>query len=407
MINKNYGAKIMETETDKDGRVVCCKIEVDSRVFVVGNIYGPNNDSPDFFAEVVKIIDRLGSQESVLIGGDFNMVMDPTVDRKDSTRNHTQSHVLWCEFMERVGLNDIWRMLNPEVRRYTWHRFNRNLHTSMASRIDMIMVPQCMVDAVVNCEIEPGHWTDHSLVTLTVRLNEYRRGPGVWKFNNKLLESDKFCDNVRHIIEEIVHCTSHLDHSTWWECLKMEITAYSKSFAKKVSRRERKVLDVLRTEKFKLEKLMIDKPDKVSNNIDKLHDLEMRLEQCAREEASKSIFRSQCLYARDGEKSSSYFLSLEKKRYLEKNMKCVINNKGEVLTEQSEILKEQTKFYQDLYGTDHSVNFRLAPDEGERVLSAEESKFCDETFSKDEFYDALMTLKPNKVPGMDGITIVL
>ena len=35
----------------------------------------------------------------------------------------------------------------------------------------------------------------------------------------------------------------------------------------------------------------------------------------------------------------------------------------------------------------------------------EQKESCDKPFSIDEFFDALMTLKGNKVPGLDGITI--
>ena len=74
----------------------------------------------------------------------------------------------------------------------------------------------------------------------------------------------------------------------------------------------------------------------------------------ATERAARSIFRSKCLYAREGEKCSSYFLSLEKRRYLEKNMKCVITDNGVVSRDQNTILNEQTKFYQELYKSDQT-----------------------------------------------------
>ena len=39
------------------------------------------------------------------------------------------------------------------------------------------------------------------------------------------------------------------------------------------------------------------------------------------------------------------------------------------------------------------------------MLSDVECKLCDQPFLVEEFFDAMMTLKSNKVPGLDGITI--
>ena len=49
-----------------------------------------------------------------------------------------------------------------------------------------------------------------------------------------------------------------------------------------------------------------------------LRKVNKELESYTIEQAVSVIFRSQCNFAKDGEKCSSYFLSLEKKRYLKK-----------------------------------------------------------------------------------------
>ena len=145
-----------------------------------------------------------------------------------------------------------------------------------------------------------------------------------------------------------------------------------------------------------------------SNNETKLvelRDVECEIKKFALDRAASSIFRSQCNYADMGEKCSKYFMSLEKKRYFEKNMKCIITEEGAVISDQDQILKEQMKFYQNLYAQDTTVQFKLKPENGERTLSDTEQQLCEQPFSKDEFFDALMTMKPNKVPGLDGFTI--
>ena len=90
---------------------------------------------------------------------------------------------------------------------------------------------------------------------------------------------------------------------------------------------------------------------------------------------------------------------------MEKNLKSVYMDDGRRSTNQNQILKEITKFYQELYKENQDVRFTLSQSSNERLLSDIECACLDEPFIIDEFYDAAMTLKSNKVPGLDGLTI--
>ena len=48
-----------------------------------------------------------------------------------------------------------------------------------------------------------GYRTDHSAITLKLKLQESVRGRGYWKFNNSLLKDKKYVDEVKRIIEEV------------------------------------------------------------------------------------------------------------------------------------------------------------------------------------------------------------
>lgn len=47
------------------------------------NIYGPNNDDPEFFKKVLNLIPDVSST-NLIIGGDFNLVLDTYLDRSSS-----------------------------------------------------------------------------------------------------------------------------------------------------------------------------------------------------------------------------------------------------------------------------------------------------------------------------------
>ena len=59
------------------------------------------------------------------------------MDRTNSTCNHVHATNVLTEFMEKDNLCDIWRVLHPNDRRYTWHHWSS--HCQAASWIDMFL----------------------------------------------------------------------------------------------------------------------------------------------------------------------------------------------------------------------------------------------------------------------------
>ena len=108
----NDKCKLKSYKSDQDGQVICCEVEINSSAYVLCNIYAPNQDILEFFEKVIDITENFENQHSVIFSGDFNMVMDPHIDRCNSTRNHMESHAVWTEYMERAHLNDVWRDLH-------------------------------------------------------------------------------------------------------------------------------------------------------------------------------------------------------------------------------------------------------------------------------------------------------
>ena len=88
------------------------------------NVYGPNEDDADFFIDLIHNIESLPNDNRI-VGGDFNLVLDLTVDKRGG-RNITKqmSQTLIKNWMDESDLLDIWRFQHPETRRYTWHRKN-------------------------------------------------------------------------------------------------------------------------------------------------------------------------------------------------------------------------------------------------------------------------------------------
>ena len=396
---------VSQVECDENGRLLCAYVSTSSHKYVVCNIYAPNEDSEAFFNSMIEMIDLFPEQEKLILGGDFNLVMDPQLDRNGSSANHKRALMVLNEYMERNNMCDIWRIRNATSRRYTWHRATREGGRGLgASRIDMFLVGEGIADTVMDCRIDTGRLTDHSLIFMAFKVDQYIRGKRVWKFNNQLLFDRKFCEGMKEVIDYTMEVCRRLDANERWETLKMEIGAYSMAYAKEQAKVRREVHDVMSKLKEELQEDLINNPgnEQIAANLTKV---QLDMDREARLKAEGAIFRSRCRYVKEGEKCTSYFLSLEKKRYMEKNMTTVVCSDGTITSCQKRILQEQTKFYKDLYTRDTDIRFALTPEKHETVLDQLQKDSLDQELTPAELYDAVMMLRGNKVPGLDGLTV--
>ena len=86
LFNNNFNLNVIKTLQDPNGRFIICDIEADGKLLTLANIYAPNKDDPNFFDT---FFDRLScfKCDDVVIGGDFNLVLDVDYYREKS-RGH-------------------------------------------------------------------------------------------------------------------------------------------------------------------------------------------------------------------------------------------------------------------------------------------------------------------------------
>ena len=120
------------------------------------------------------------------MGGDFNLVLDV---RKDKSGGNPVTHKNCLKkvhyIIDSLDLQDIWRVLNPDAKRFTWRRRKLDIQ----SRLDFFLVSSSLGTAVTKADILPGFKTDHSLITLHVSKNKNPRGPGFWKLKTDFVQS--------------------------------------------------------------------------------------------------------------------------------------------------------------------------------------------------------------------------
>ena len=90
--------------------------------------------------------------------------------------------------------------------------------------------------SVVSCEISPCVFSDHYFVCLSFQATGNNlRGPGIWNFNNSLLNDDVFCNYISNCINHLANCLQLFPSvKVWWDFFKNSIRSEIIFFAKRV-----------------------------------------------------------------------------------------------------------------------------------------------------------------------------
>lgn len=79
LFGKNVEFKIHDQITDENGNLLILDITILNQRLTLINLYGPNNDSPNFFQSISDYIDRINNSDFIICG-DYNCVLDPKLD---------------------------------------------------------------------------------------------------------------------------------------------------------------------------------------------------------------------------------------------------------------------------------------------------------------------------------------
>ena len=97
------------------------------------------------------------------------------------------------DLMEEIGPQDIYRKLHPNTKAFTYEKKNLKLK----SRIDFFLVSNSIVSEVKRAETRSSIVPHHKAIFLGIEVkSSLERGPGSWKFNNTLLDDEKYKDLI-------------------------------------------------------------------------------------------------------------------------------------------------------------------------------------------------------------------
>jgi hypothetical protein len=293
------------------------EVDIDGQKLRFVSLYAPNRNPArnTFFASVPDFVDLT---YPTFVCGDFNAVLDPDLDSKCRSSYTGSSHrsassesvAALHSLLAATQTFPVWRTRHPTDVVYSWDHASGEF----SSRIDMIWAPTLLAKSIGDCAYHPSFFSDHRYMLLSFSTGDiFEHGPGVWKFNTSLLGEANYLSLVRSFwsfwkTQEIsLLFSSPLD---WWDQRKFYLREITRCYARnRVAEQSREKLQL--SKRLKQLQRLFDGGDSAA--FSELCAIQEELRGIHLREARASQVRSRCRWAEEGETSSAFFLSLEKK----------------------------------------------------------------------------------------------
>ena len=391
LIAKNVQIEIK----NNTGRYVILKFCYQGDVFVLVNIYAPNEDKPSFFLEIFQKLEKIEGKR--LLMGDFNLALNKTIDRNlDSSNNNDRATEMLNKFFEDTLMTDVWRDRNPNKRQYMFRKtFRQNKY--VASRIDYIIIDQSMHSWIEEVKIIPGYRSDHSVVYAVLNTFAISKGVGLWWLNTRILEEPEFIEQLNSRIDDVIAIETQRKCSPAeiWETVKLAMINTAQSYSIAHVQEKKLIFE-------QLEKYITELEESELENQTLLEKSKQDLEELMQEKIKGVIFRAGCTWYADSEKPTKYFLNLEKNRSGAKGMSALLTANHRIEKHPQKILDSLDTFHSALYTSDESVQFSYKNQSGV-VIEDQYKEAMEGKITLCELASALKGMKLNKAPGCSGL----
>ena len=411
--NKKFNHKIGKITRDENGRVLIVDFSTDTRNYTCINFYNSNLESEQVqsIATLNDLIDLHNADHDrhYILAGDMNLFFDTCLDTlggNPSLKNKSLSALI--NLLEKLDVCDIFRIRNPSNKRFTFRQKNRN-NTIIHRRLDYIFLSNSLQEFARKTDTLPSILSDHSPVLLS--LNEDKdtaRGKNIWKFNNGLLLFDSFQDGVNTTIHNTIIENQGSNPHLLWEIIKYEVRKFSIKFSKNRSKTNN-------IDKKKHEDIVNNFETNPNSNISE-NDYDTSknwLENWYADYTKGAILRSKAEWYEMGEKSTKFFLNLEKRNSIKNTIRNIFikdsNNNDILCDDEGKILNHAKNFYENLFCRKSEKSFDACSDFLNQVdtpkLSSTQKTSCDQPLEISELSSSLESMPCNKSPGNDGLTV--
>ncbi len=190
LVNQKLNLTIEHLGSNEMGRFVFIRCKIyNNRLALVSILW---SEWDRFLTQISKtLLEEIDCP--LVVGGDFNAVINPALDKSQSDTTANPSSKLLNKFITELNLIDLWRIQNTKAKDFT---FFSNRHKTF-SRIDYIFLSPSLISSNSSISILPILLSDHSAMLCSVPLSDVKAKSPRWRFNISLLSNQTFITSLK------------------------------------------------------------------------------------------------------------------------------------------------------------------------------------------------------------------
>uniref|UniRef100_H3AKA9 Endonuclease/exonuclease/phosphatase domain-containing protein n=1 Tax=Latimeria chalumnae TaxID=7897 RepID=H3AKA9_LATCH len=296
LIKKNIPFTKIKVMKGEEGLAIMLFLEI---VTKNASVHWCGGGDPTFFYRLNTKLKQF-NDIPIIMGGDFNEVLDLQLDQSIKAKPHTSGtnraiHTLISDF----NLVDIWRVVNPTTRDYTFF----TQHNSYL-RIDLFLISRSLLGDTFAADIEIRTISDHAPISFThlgiLGLERSRN----WCLNESLLQLPEVQTLVKKAISDFYKHNPKRESDTGllWDTLKAVLRGKLISYA--TNRKKERLQKTIELEQeIKDKELAL----KLNFSLDSFHNLQYlkyEFNKLMSQKVEFALFRVRQSYFEAGEKAS-------------------------------------------------------------------------------------------------------
>ena len=404
LISKNVPFDVEEIISDSAGRFVIVQGHMFSTPTVLLSVYAPNWDNKDFFVKLFNTLPN-NNDYNIIVGGDFNCVLDPNLDRSSNRlQGLYKSAKVIHNFMSQSGLSDIWRFHSQKKKVFS---FFSNVHHTY-TRIDYFLLDNKILEKTHSCTYHGITVSDHAAISFVLEIPNIPRPRRNWRFNTVLLADDDFNKMITSEIEFFLDTnrSPEINTSLLWETLKAYIRGQIIAYCSKTNKIKNAKLNELSC-------LITEIDDQYSKSPspslfkEKLK-LQTEYDLLCTDKATQLILKARHKSYEYGDKASKLLAHQIRKDSSSRLITKIVNESGKMVIDHKEINNAFKCFYSKLYTSENtgqsSQNGEFLNDLTFPKVPLKYQSMLEAKISIKEIKEAIKSLKTNKTPGPDGFS---
>lgn len=348
-----------EVLADPRGRYIFLNCSIDDRPLTFASIYAPNTNQIQFLSETLASLNSF-KKGDLLIGGDFNQINNPLLDKtyKKSYKKklHTTQEPFLDSLFSSCNVSDTWRRMYPTSRAYTYYSPLHNIH----SRIDYILCSDSLFHCCVSADIGSRTISDHSLISGSFVLHSLQVNGFHWSMPKFLLHDEISRQSLELEIKQYFDLNSKcgVTQETVWDAFKAVVRGQMISLPSAYKKEKSKVVLEIKSKIQLLEERLL----KFGGNktLRKLRIQRNKLELYETSKIQQDLLYLKQKFATKSPHSIRW-LKWKLEKVKASRMVTALKSKDQtVLHKIKDIVRECFLFYQSLYSSDHPPNAEIS-----------------------------------------------